>query len=51
MFHCRINRIPEGCLLREYSPKMIFLFVQLVGFLNTDFLNDVRFDVAFPKIF
>ena len=61
-FICRISRIPEGCLLREYSifsnysdfrrsPKMTVLFVELVGFPNTDFLNDVRFDVAFPKIF
>ena len=33
------------------SPKMIVLFVELVGFRNTDFLNDVRFDAAFPKIF
>ena len=30
---------------------MIVLFVELVGFPNTDFLNDVQFDVAFPKIF
>ena len=30
---------------------MIVPFVELVGFPNTDFLNDVRFDVAFPKIF
>ena len=61
-FICRINRIPEGCLLRKYSifsnysdfrrsPKMIVLFVELVGFPNTDLLNDVRFDVAFPKLF
>ena len=61
-FICCISRIPEGCLLREYSifsnysdfrrsPKMNVPFVELVGFPNTDFLNDVRFDVAFLKIF
>ena len=58
-FICRISRIPDGCLPREYSNysdfrrsrKMIVLFVELAGFPNADFLNDVRFDVEFPKIF
>ena len=59
-FICRISRIPKGCLLREYSvfpnysdsrrsPKVIVLFVELVGFPSTYVLNDVRFDVAFPN--
>ena len=30
---------------------MIVLFAELVGFPNIDFLDDVRFDVVFPKIF
>ena len=30
---------------------MIILFAELVGFPNIDFLDDVRFDVVFPKIF
>ena len=58
-FICRISH--KSCLLSEYSifsnysdfrrsPKMIVLVVELVEFLNTDLLNDVRFHVAFSRI-
>ena len=64
-FICRISRIPKGCLLQEYGYSIFFellrlsqltednnfIFVELVGFPSTAFLNDVRFDITFPKVF
>ena len=53
------SEVTEDVAFAEF-PRVVFfgstrflidvLFVELVGFPNTDFLNDVRFDVAFPGI-